>query len=103
MADLILEMEPPRLQAVLRMTEARIKSYCVGLAEGSSAGGRPEDRQVLLELATSALAQQLNHTVPDVRKTVVFCLVEVSQAIGLEVFATEVMEKHLNISQQRLV
>lgn len=25
--DLITEMEPPRLQAVLRMTEARIKSF----------------------------------------------------------------------------
>ena len=40
---------------------------------------------------------------PDVRKTVVFALVEVGDVIGLELFASEVMEKHLNISQQRLV
>jgi len=45
----------------------------------------------------------LNHGVPDVRKTVVFALVEVGEVMGLELFSTEVMERHLNISQQRLV
>ena len=45
----------------------------------------------------------MNNAVPDVRKTVVFCLVEVGEAMGLQLFSQEVMEKHLNISQQRLV
>ena len=45
----------------------------------------------------------MNHSVPDVRKTVVFCLVEVCEALGMETFKQFVMETHLNISQQRLV
>ncbi len=62
-----------------------------------------QDLQGLLRLATEALATQMNNAVPDVRKTVVFCLVEVGEAMGLQLFSQEVMEKHLNISQQRLV
>lgn len=61
------------------------------------------DLESLLKLATGGLAPQLNNTVPDVRKTVVFCLVEVGEAMGLQMFSQEVMERHLNISQQRLV
>lgn len=57
----------------------------------------------MIHLASEALAPQMNHTVPDVRKTVVFCLVEVGEAMGLQLFSQEVMERHLNISQQRLV
>ena len=45
----------------------------------------------------------MNNTVPDVRKTVVFCMVEICEAIGLELFKSEVMEKHMSVSQQRLV
>ena len=62
-----------------------------------------EDFDNLMHLAAHALAPQLQHSVPDVRKTVVFSLVEVGEAIGYDLFSTEVMEKHLNISQQRLV
>ena len=101
-ADLIVEMEPPRLQAVLRMTENRVKSLSASVANETYEMTQ-EDLECLLRLATSALAPQLNHTVPDVRKTVVFCLVEVGEAMGLQLFSTEVMERHLNISQQRLV
>lgn len=57
-----------------------------------------EDLECLLQLATKALAPQLNHAVPDVRKTVVFCLVEVGEAMGIDLFQREVMERHLNIS-----
>ena len=96
--DLISDMEPPRLQAVLRMTEVRIKQLITAAANGSHQMSE-EDLENLIRLATMALAPQLNNTVPDVRKTVVFCLVEVGEAMGLQLFATEVMEKHLNISQ----
>ena len=80
--DLIVEMEPPRLQAVLRMTENRVKTLSASLANQTYEMTQ-EDLECLLRLATSALAPQLNHTVPDVRKTVVFCLVEVGEAMGL--------------------
>lgn len=84
------------------MTENRVKTLSASLANETYELTQ-EDLECLLRLATSALAPQLNHTVPDVRKTVVFCLVEVGEAMGLQLFSTEVMERHLNISQQRLV
>ena len=96
--DLINELEPPRLQAILRMAEARIKSLSASVASQTHEMTE-EDLEALLRLATIALAPQLNHTVPDVRKTVVFCLVEVGEAMGLQLFSQEVMERHLNISQ----
>lgn len=34
----------------------------------------------------------------DVRKTVVFCLVEICQAVGMEIFQSEVVEGLLNPS-----
>ena len=61
------------------------------------------DIENILGLTQDALAQQVNNPVPDVRKTVVFGLVEVCEAIGNELFTQEVMEKHMSVSQQRLV
>jgi len=95
--DLIIELEPPRLQAILRMAEARVKALSVSVANQTHEMTE-EDLEGLLRIATGALAPQLNHTIPDVRKTVVFCLVEVGDAMGLQLFSQEVMEKHLNIS-----
>mmetsp|Transcript_13076 Transcript_13076/g.17678 ORF Transcript_13076/g.17678 Transcript_13076/m.17678 type:complete len:94 (+) Transcript_13076:1990-2271(+) len=80
--DLINELEPPRLQAILRMAEVRVKALSESVANQAHQMTE-EDLEGLLRLATGALAQQLNHTVPDVRKTVVFCLVEVGEAMGL--------------------
>ena len=58
---LLKEEEPPRLQAVLRMTEHLLKTR----SEMSN------DNLIAI------LCQLLGHTDADVRKTVVFCLVEV--------------------------
>ena len=82
------------------MVETRIKALNATMPAYQPS---QDELKWLLRLSTEALAAQLNHTVPDVRKTVVFSLVEVGEAVGLQTFATEVMEKHLNISQQRLV
>lgn len=41
----------------------------------------------------------MSNTNADVRKTVVFCLVEICQAIGMEIFQSEVVESLLNPSQ----
>lgn len=90
------------LQAVLRMTEARVKALSASVAQ-KVYEMTEQDLEALLRLATQALAPQMNHSVPDVRKTVVFCMVEVGEAMGLPLFSQEVMERHLNISQQRLV
>ena len=79
------------------MTESRVKALSAAVANRIYELTQ-EDLECLLRLATSALAPSLNHTVPDVRKTVVFCLVEVGEAMGLQLFSTEVMERHLNIS-----
>lgn len=84
------------------MTEARVKHLSASIANMTHEMSEA-DLDHLLRLATGALAPQLNHTVPDVRKTIVFCLVEVGEAMGLQLFSQEVMERHLNISQQRLV
>lgn len=86
------------MQAILRMAESRVKSLSASVANQAHEMTE-EDLEALLRLATIALAPQLNHTVPDVRKTVVFCLVEVGEAMGLQLFSQEVMERHLNISQ----
>ena len=51
----------------------------------------------LLKLC-KALAQQMSNSNADVRKTVVFCLVEICQAIGVDHFQTEVIENLLNPS-----
>jgi ABC-type enterochelin transport system permease subunit len=48
---------------------------------------------------SKALAQQMNNLNADVRKTVVFCLVEICQAVGMDVFQTEVVEQLLSPSQ----
>lgn len=53
--DLIVEMEPPRLQAVLRMTENRVKSLSASLANQTYEMCE-DDLEHLLRLATSALA-----------------------------------------------
>lgn len=79
------------------MTESYIKTLGASLNNQSYAM-TAEDLDWLLRVAVNALAPQLNHTVPDVRKTVVFCLVEVGDVMGLDLFKTAVMEKHLNIS-----
>ena len=79
------------------MTESRVKALSAAVSSHVYELTQ-EDLECLLRLATSALAPALNHTVPDVRKTVVFCLVEVGEAMGLQLFSTEVMERHLNIS-----
>ena len=79
------------------MTESSVKALSAAV---SSQGYQltQEDLECMLRLAINALAPQLNHAVPDVRKTVVFCLVEVGDAMGLKLFSSEVMERHLNIS-----
>ena len=56
--ELVLEMEPPRLQAVLRMTETRVRGLNASLA---AAGGNQNlinqnDLQCLLRLAIEGLA-----------------------------------------------
>ncbi len=68
------------------MAEMRVKELKASIANGSHQMTE-EDLQCLLKLAVDALAPQLNHTVPDVRKTVVFCLVEVGEAMGLQLFS----------------
>lgn len=45
-----------------------------------------------------ALAQQMSNSNADVRKTVVFCLVEICQAISIDLFQQEVVETMLNPS-----
>lgn len=75
MARLIVELEPPRLQAVLRMTENRVKNFNA-LLETEMIDYTQQDYHALIKLSKS-LAHQLNNSIPDVRKTVVFCLIEV--------------------------
>ena len=96
-----MEQEPPRLQAVLRMTESRIKSFNV-LTSSNTIEFNQDDFNNLIS-CSKALAHQLSNTVPDVRKTVVFCLIEVCDTMGVQNFNKEVMEPLLNVSQQRLV
>lgn len=98
--NLIREQEPPRLQAVLRLAEHQIKVINSKLPEGERLGNQKV--HYLLTLS-KALAQQMGNPNADVRKTVVFCLVEICQAVGLEVFQSEVVESLLNPSQQKLV
>ena len=50
-----MELDPPRLQAVLRMTENRVKSLSACLANQTYEMTQ-EDLECLLRLATSALA-----------------------------------------------
>ena len=100
-SNLLLEQEPPRLQAVLRMTESRIKTFNALVATNTIEFNQ-DDFNNLLSVSKS-LAQQLNNTIPDVRKTVVFCLIEVCESLGVQDFTKEVMEPMLNVSQQRLV
>ena len=95
--ELILEQEPPRLQAVLRMVESKIKLLNYNL-KSYQAQISPGDMEHLLKLTQESLAQQMNNQVPDVRKTVVFCMVEVCESIGVDLFQSEVMEKHMSVS-----
>ena len=95
-ARLILELEPPRLQAVLRMTENRVKNFNA-LVENEMIDYNQEDYHSLIALSKS-LSHQLNNSIPDVRKTVVFCLIEVCEAMGVQDFTREVMEPMLNLS-----
>ena len=53
--DLINELEPPRLQAILRMAEARVKALGTSVANQTHEMTE-EDLESLLRLATSALA-----------------------------------------------
>ena len=82
LCDLIAEQEPPRLQAVLRMVEHLIKVINTRLGDETLSGPRVND---MLAIA-KALAQQMSNQNADVRKTVVFCLVEICQSIGMEKF-----------------
>jgi len=89
---LIREEEPPRLQAVLRMAEAKLKS-------------QNELTEAMLEpmwSVAAALCEQLSNQSADVRKNVVFGLVEVRLTVGPEMFTDHVMPQ-LNPSQQKLV
>lgn len=78
------------------MTESRIKSFNA-LVATNSIEFHQDDFNNLSSLCKS-LANQLNNTIPDVRKTVVFCLVEVCDTMGVQDFTQEVMEPLLNVS-----
>jgi len=84
--ELIREESPPRLQAALRMCEHMIKSH----------------KNVAEEELIAVLCQQMNHSDADVRKTVVFCLVEICVRGKLEA-AHLSQESMLNSSQVKLV
>jgi hypothetical protein len=84
---LLREEEPPRLQAVLRMSEHMLKVN--------------KDASRSTEL-TQVLCQRLSHQDADVRKTVVFCLVEVILCQGATLKDLEAKFK-LNPSQVKLV
>ncbi len=67
--ELIRDESPPRLQSALRMCEHMIKSQ----------------KNVADEELIAVLCQQMNHSDADVRKTVVFCLVEICVRSKLDV------------------
>ena len=83
------------------MTESRIKAFNALVATNTIEFTQADFNN--LANVSKGLAQQLNNTIPDVRKTVVFCLIEVCDAMGVPDFTTAVMEQMLNVSQQRLV
>ena len=83
------------------MTESRIKAFNA-LVASETIEFTQEDFNNLANVS-KALAHQLANTIPDVRKTVVFCLIEVCESMGVQDFTTAVMEQMLNVSQQRLV
>jgi two-component SAPR family response regulator len=93
--ELIVEMEAPKLQAVLRMAEHQVKVINSRLGEGEVLSSNKVGHFLGL---SKALSQQMSNPNADVRKTVVFCLVEICQAIGIETFQSEVVEGLLNAS-----
>lgn len=95
LCELIVEMEAPKLQAVLRMAEHQVKVINSKLADGEVVSSSKAGHLLAL---SKALAQQMSNANADVRKTVVFCLVEICQAIGIEAFQSEVVESLLNAS-----
>jgi len=64
------------------MVEHLIKVINTRLGDATLSGPRVND---MLAIA-KALAQQMSNQNADVRKTVVFCLVEICQSIGMEKF-----------------
>lgn len=86
LTELIREEAPPRLQSALRMCEHMIKSQ----------KQNPDEELI------AVLCQQMNHADADVRKTVVFCLVEICVRGKIE--ASELGQKFmLNPSQVKLI
>ena len=79
------------------MTESRIKSFNA-LVASNTIEFNQDDFSNLVNLS-KALAHQLSNTIPDVRKTVVFCLIEICETMGVQDFTTEIMEPLLNVSQ----
>lgn len=93
--------QPPRLQAVLRMVSNKLKYVQKAKPQGMDA-----DRASLCDhLLTMAevLAFLMKNPNADVRKSVVFCLVEIHSAIHDDHTFNDVFMQKLNQSQQKLV
>jgi hypothetical protein len=77
------------------MAEHQVKSINQTIREEGEITNVKVDHLLTL---CKALAQQMSNSNADVRKTVVFCLVEICQAIGMDLFQQEVVETMLNPS-----
>ena len=101
--------QPPRLQALLRMVQNKLR-YIQKLQQGSDSVIPAELQwdqyqdliQHLMSLA-DVLGAQISNQNADVRKSVVFCLVEICSVVNDQsVFEREFLGA-LNQSQQKLV
>jgi hypothetical protein len=93
--------QPPRLQAVLRMVSNKLKYL-----QKIKAQGQDVDSAALYD-HVSAMAEVLSYLMKnanaDVRKSVVFCLVEIHSSIQDDHTFNDVFMQKLNQSQQKLV
>lgn len=104
---LLREEQPPRLQALLRMVQNKLR-FIQKMQEQTPDAPifKPSEGQLLIENLQSTsdvLASLMGNQNADVRKSVVFCLVEIHSVISDEALFQECFLDKLNQSQQKLV
>ncbi|CDW90677.1 clip-associating protein [Stylonychia lemnae] len=98
---LFAQIEPPKLQAIIRMVMNRVRIINTGEIEGEfKIESYQHIAQNLVQMA-DYFYEIINNQNADVRKCTVFCLVEIQAIIGDDYF--QAFTGKLNPSQQKLV
>jgi hypothetical protein len=99
--------QPPKLQSLLRMVQNKLR-HCQKLQERQEQGIRqgpqftPEEQQFLVESLiplSDVLSMLMGNANADVRKSVVFCMVEIQSAMNDDELFQETFLEKLNQSQ----